>query len=135
VSTHVRVRVAAEAYAVAVEHVLEVVEIGDVTAVPGSRPELLGVRDLRGQILPVVDLALLLGISSTGPPGRLLVAEARGRQAAFAVDEVNGVGDLAEPAEETESGLLAGAALGDGDIVGVIDMPQVFDALDQVPIP
>jgi two-component system, chemotaxis family, chemotaxis protein CheV len=135
VSVSVYVRVAAEAYAVAVEHVLEVVDIGDVTAVPGSRPELLGVCDLRGQILPVVDLALLLGITSTAPPRRLLVAEAHGRQAAFAVDEVNGVGDLGEPAEEAESGLLAGAALADGDLVGVIDMPRVFDALDQVSVP
>ena len=68
--------VAAESYAMPVEHVLEVADLGDVAPVPGSRPEMLGVRNMRGQILPVVDLALLLGIPRTAPPGRLVVAEA-----------------------------------------------------------
>ena len=61
---YVRLRVAAETYAMPVEHVLEVAEIGLVRAVPRARPEMLGVWNLRGQILPVVDLAQLLGIRS-----------------------------------------------------------------------
>ena len=75
-SVHVRLRVASEAYAIPVEHVLEIADLGQVRAVPGARPELLGVRNLRGQILPVSDLARLLEIPRTVPPGRLLVAEA-----------------------------------------------------------
>jgi len=125
----VRLRVGAEAYAVPVEHVLEVTGLGEVAAVPGARPELLGVRNLRGQILPVADLARLLGTGRPAAATRLLVAESAGRRAGFAVDEVSGVGELAEPAEETESGLLAGAVLAGGDLIGVIDMPRVFDAL------
>ena len=113
-----------------VEHVREVADLGQVEAVPGARPELLGIRNLRGQILPVVDLARLLGLARSAPPGRLLVAEAGGRQACFAIDEVSGVGELPGPAEETESDLLVGAALGDGELTGVIDVPRVFDALD-----
>ena len=115
-----------------VEHVLEVADLGQVRAVPGARPELLGVRNLRGRILPVVDLALLLEIPRTAPPGRLLVAEAGGRRAGFAIDEVSGVGELPDPAEETESDLLVGALIGEGDLIGVIDLPRVFDSLEQV---
>jgi chemotaxis signal transduction protein len=133
VSVHVRLRVASETYAMPVEHVLEIADLGQVRAVPGARPELLGVRNLRGQILPVVDLALLLEIPRTAPPRRLLVAEAGGRRAGFAIDEVSGVGELADPAEETESGLLVGALWGEGDLIGVIDVPRVFDSLEQVP--
>jgi chemotaxis signal transduction protein len=132
VSVHVRLRVASETYAMPVEHVLEIADLGQVRAVPGARPELLGVRNLRGQILPVVDLALLLEIPRTAPPRRLLVAEAGGRRAGFAIDEVSGVGELADPAEETESGLLVGALWGEGDLIGVIDVPRVFDSLEQV---
>ncbi len=113
-----------------VEHVREVADLGQVEAVPGAQPELLGIRNLRGQILPVIDLARLLGLARTAPPGRLLVAEAGGRQAGFAIDEVSGVSDLGDPAEETESDLLVGAALLDGDLTGVIDVARVFDALD-----
>jgi purine-binding chemotaxis protein CheW len=130
VPIYVRLQVASEAYAMPVEHVLEVADLGDVTAVPGSRPEMLGVRNMRGQILPVVDLALLLGLPRAAPPGRLLVAQAGGHQAGFAIDEVSMVGDLADPAEETESDLLVGATLAGGDLVGVIDVPRVFASLE-----
>jgi chemotaxis signal transduction protein len=125
-----------------VEHVLEAAGLGRVRAVPGARRELLGIRTLRGQILPVVDLALLLGVHRTLAPTRLLVAEACGFRVGFAIDEVNGIGDLGDlaelgetgelgmPAEGIESGLLAGATLSDGELVGVLDVPRVFDSLD-----
>ncbi len=57
------------------------------------------------------------------------MAEAGGRQAGFAIDEVSDVGDLPDPAEETESDLLVGATLADGELIGIIDVPRVFDAL------
>jgi chemotaxis signal transduction protein len=129
VSVHVRLRVASETYAMPVEFVLEVAELGELAPVPRSRPEMLGVWNLRGQILPVVDLALLLGIPRSAPPRRLLVAEAGGRQAGFAIDNVSAVGELADPAEEAESDLLVGATLAGGELIGVIDVPRVFDSL------
>ena len=140
--SYVRMKVAAEAYAMPVEHVLEAAGLGRVRAVPGARRELLGIRTLRGQILPVVDLARLLGVHRTSEPTRLLVAEARGFRVGFAIDEVNGIGDLGDlaelgetgelgmPAEGIESGLLAGATLSDGELVGVLNVPRVFDSLD-----
>src|SRR6202035_1058721 len=91
---YVQLTVASEAYAMPVGNVLEVADLGRVRGVPGAPPEVLGVRNRRGQILPVVDLALLLGIARTGPPGRLLVAETKECQAGFAIDEVSWVGDL-----------------------------------------
>ena len=134
--SYVRLTLAAEAYAVPVEHVLEAAELGSLREVPGARPELLGVSNLRGQILPVVDLATLLKVGSAmqrvAPPGRLLVTEARGFQVGFAVDEVNGIGSLgdpAEPAPDTGPGLLLGAALSEGELIGVVDVPGVFDSL------
>ncbi len=131
--SYVRMKVAAEAYAIPVEHVLEASELGQVRAVPGARPELLGIRSLRGQILPVVDLARLLGVHRTVPPSRLLVAEASGFRVGFAIDEVTGIGDLEEleePAAGAEPRLLAGATLAGGELVGVVDVPRVFDSLD-----
>jgi len=113
-----------------VEHVIQVAPLGQVTAVPGSAAQMLGVQNLRGQILPVIDLALLLGISRTAPPTRLLVAESAGRQAGFAIDEVSEVGELADPTEETESDLLLGATLAGGDLIGIFDVSRIFDSLD-----
>jgi hypothetical protein len=42
---------------------------------------------------------------------------------------VRAIGELPEPRQETESDLLAGAALSGGDLIGVIDVTRVFDAL------
>jgi chemotaxis signal transduction protein len=95
---------------------------------------MLGVRTVHGQILPVVDLALLLGIPRTAFPGRLVVAEDRDRRACFAVEQVSGVAELGDPTEETESDLLAGAMLADGGLVAVIDVPQVCDLLQGAPL-
>jgi len=128
-SAYVRFRVAQEAYAISVLNVLEVAGLGEVTPVPGAPREILGVRNLRGKILPVIDLAALLGTRRSEPPGRLLVTESDGRQAGLAIDEVTGVGELADPAEEGESALLVGTMLEDGDLIGVLNLPAVIDAL------
>jgi chemotaxis signal transduction protein len=131
VRTYVWLRVASEGYAMPVENVLEVVPMGTVTAVPGAPAEVLGVRGLRGLILPVVDLGALLRNPGTTPGGLLVVAEAGDRTAGFAVDEVNDVVQLPDPTEETDSGLLRGGLLRGNDLVGVIDVPAVFDALER----
>ena len=128
-AAYVQLRVAAETYAIPVEHALEVAELGELVVVPGARAELLGVRNLRGRILPVVDLAGLLGASRTEPAGKLLVTEADGEQAGLAIDDVSGVGELPEPTEDTASPLLRGAVLRDGELIGVLDVPALFRAL------
>ncbi len=130
-SVHVRLRVAGECYAMAVENVLEVAELGDLAPVPGAHGSVLGVRNLRGEVLPVFDLAAVFGIPRDAPPLRLLVAEHEGKRAGFAIDEVTDVGELEAPAEETESAFLHGATLDDGVLVGVVDVARVFSALEQ----
>jgi hypothetical protein len=45
------------------------------------------------------------------------------------VDEVRAIGELPDPRQESDSELLAGAALSGGDLVGVIDVTRVFDSL------
>jgi purine-binding chemotaxis protein CheW len=128
-SIHVRLRVAGEAYAVPIENVLEVARLGEVTAVPGSPAELLGVLNLRGRVLAVADLAQILGLRRTAPAARMLVAESGDLQAIFVIDEVSEVSELDDPTEATESALLTGATLAGGDLIGIIDLDQVFSSL------
>jgi purine-binding chemotaxis protein CheW len=127
---HVRVRVADEHYALAVEDVLEVAELGDVTPVPGAGAAVLGVRNLRGQVLPVVDLATVFAL----PPAqseRIVIAERGGLRAGLAVDAVAGVEELPDASEEVDSPHLVGAALADGALVGVIDVGSVLEAVEE----
>jgi chemotaxis signal transduction protein len=123
------VRVAEEHYALPVADVLEVAELGDVTPVPGAGAAVLGVGNLRGQVLPVVDLASLIGLPA-GQPARMVIAEHGGRRAGLAVDSVDGVEDLPDASEEIDSRHLAGAALTDGALVGVVDVGSVLDAVE-----
>ena len=130
-AVHVRMRVGGELYALPVENVIEVAELGDVAPVPGAPPAVLGVCNLRGEVLTVVDLAAIFGIRHEKAPARLVVAEDGARRAGFAVDEVIDVGDLPDATEPTESAFLVGAALADGSLVGLIEIPRVLDALDR----
>jgi purine-binding chemotaxis protein CheW len=126
---YVTVRVGSEVYAFPIGNVLEVAALGELAAVPGSGSAVLGVRNLQGQVLPVFDLADVLGVPRNGRPPRLVVAEQDGRLAGLAVDDVMDVAPLAGPLEDAESEYLAHATLQDGSPVGVVDVGQVFAGL------
>jgi purine-binding chemotaxis protein CheW len=126
---HVRIGVGSEAYAVPVEHVLEVAELGSLSPVPGSPRAVLGVRNLRGDVLPVVDLAAVLEIEREGEPLRFVVAKGAAGLVGLAVDTVTGVGPLTGAIEEAESSLLSGTVLEDGDLVGLLDVDRLIAAV------
>jgi purine-binding chemotaxis protein CheW len=128
---HVRLRVGAERYALPVDHVLEVAELGEIAPVPGTQGAVLGVRNLHGEVVPVFDLAAIFGIGRQDPPQRLLVAEQGGRRAGFAVDDVSDVDELADAVEETESELLSGAVVAADGLVGIIDVERLFSSLER----
>jgi purine-binding chemotaxis protein CheW len=128
-SVHVRVRAGAEDYALPVDSVLEIAELGEVAPVPGAAAEVLGVRNLRGQVIPVIDLASLFGLPNEAPFERIVVAEDGDRTAALAVEAVLDVTDLSDPAEESDSPYLTGAALIEGTLVGVVDVGAVLDGI------
>jgi chemotaxis signal transduction protein len=126
---HVRLRVGDERYAVPIESVLEVAELGELSAVPGAGAAMLGIRNLNGNVLPVFDLARVLAIAGDASTPRVVVAEHDGRLAGLAVDEVTDVGELAGAAEETDAEHLSGAVLEDGQLVGIVDVERLFRAL------
>ena len=128
-STYAQLRLAGEAYAVPIGNVVEIASLGDLTAVPGARPEILGVRNLRGQILPVIDLAQVLGVNAAEPPRQLLVAESGSSRAGLAIDEVSQVGELPDAMEGAESDFLVGTMIHEGQLLAVIDVPRIFSSL------
>jgi chemotaxis signal transduction protein len=137
-STYTRIANAGEAYAVPVMNVVEIVDLGQPTTVPGARAEILGIRSLHGQILPVIDLAQVLGtadlaerreVPGPGAVPPLLVTEAAGVRAGFAIDQVVDVGELPDPTEETESQFLVGTMLHNGELIGVLNVAAIFEWL------
>jgi purine-binding chemotaxis protein CheW len=126
---HVRLRMGRERYAVPIDNVLEVAELGSLCPLPGAGAAVLGVRNLRGQVLPVFDLARVLAIAGDPVRPRVVVAEHEGRLAGLAVDEVTDVAALAGEPEPAAADYLSGAVLEDGQLVGIIDVEGLFGAL------
>lgn len=86
-------RLGGEAFLLAREETREVMSYpSSVTRVPGARPWIRGLSNVRGQLLPVVDLRSFLGAGSTGisRSTRVLVANHREIPAGLVVDEVMG---------------------------------------------
>jgi purine-binding chemotaxis protein CheW len=125
---HVRVRAGGEHYALPVEGVREIARRDRVTAVPGAPPAVLGVWNLRGDVVAAVDLAAILGLAPDDGKGRIVVVEDGDRRAGLAVEEVLDVEALPAVLEPVESRYLAGAALVDRTRVGVIDLPALLAA-------
>jgi purine-binding chemotaxis protein CheW len=125
----VHVRVGLERYAFAVAQVREVEERGEVTPVPGSPAAVLGVRSLRGTVLPVIELAVALGLPGVEPGPYLLVAQDGDLVAGLAVHEIIGVEPLPEDLEEVGDSGLVGRALVDEELVGILDARQLLLAV------
>jgi twitching motility protein PilI len=86
-------RMSSESFLVAREETREVLGYPSVvTRVPGSKPWIRGVANVRGTLLPVVDLRAFLGggATNTGRSTRVLVAHHREVPAGLLVDEVLG---------------------------------------------
>lgn len=128
-AVHVRVRIAGEQYGLPVDGVLEVAELGDVTPVPGAPPSVLGVRNLRGQLITVVDLARLFGLQGGSPLERIVITEEGDRRAGLAVEAILDVESVSQPTEAAESEYLRGAVLSDGQLVGIVDISAALDAV------
>jgi purine-binding chemotaxis protein CheW len=57
-------RIGTQLYAAPLEAVNEVIRDGDITPVPGAAADVLGVRHLRGRIVPVLDGQRRMGVAS-----------------------------------------------------------------------
>src|SRR5882672_8380562 len=92
-----------EEYAVTILKVTEIIECVSLTYVPGTPPWIRGVLNLRGAVVPVVDLAVKFGLPSTTLTRRTCVVmveldiEHDGKRMVLGVmaDSVNQVVELA----------------------------------------
>jgi purine-binding chemotaxis protein CheW len=124
---HVRVAVGREQYALPVDHVQQVVELGELTPVPGAGEHVLGLRNLSGEIVPAVDLGRILHVAHDRAAERLLIVEHGGRRTAVAVNEVLDVGRLSGEMDEHESPYVLATTLVDGTLVGVLAVEPLLE--------
>jgi purine-binding chemotaxis protein CheW len=104
-------RLGEQSYGLEVAHVYEVSRMVAVTALPDSPPEVLGVVDYRGTIVPIIDLRTRFGLEERAVTLSTPIIIAWGGQRAIGlvVDEVSGVlavepGVIMEPDEFGQAG-------------------------------
>lgn len=82
-----------ECYGLPVSHVQEILRVENITRIPQAPKPIRGITNMRGYLLPVVDLKLRLelGRSQVTPLSRILVANSRDKLIGFLVDSVQQV--------------------------------------------
>ena len=123
-------------YAVATNQIREVVRFQPITPLPQSPPLIEGVIDLRGTIVPVLDLGRVLAGTPVSDDGRarIAIAESEGRLVGLAVEAAVSVVSLREDQLEAtpalahgDSGLTRAVARRDGaDPILVLSLEQLL---------
>lgn len=125
----------ARSYALPVEVVQEVLPLAATSPVPGAPEALIGVLDLRGQLVPLFDAAPTLGQAptaldprqqvvvlelATGGPQAILVDRAEGVRQAITTDAGNGL--------SLQGGICSGLVMVDGQPIPKLDPLRVLEA-------
>ncbi|MCH2155908.1 MAG: chemotaxis protein CheW [Opitutales bacterium] len=143
-------QLAEETYAICVEQVLEIIQVQPVTPVPDKPHYIKGVMNLRGKVIPVVDMRLKfqLGDESTTERTCVIVVEVAhpeqgATSAGLIVDAVDEVTFIAEDAVEEDPGIgsthttdhvMALAKIRD-KLVSILDidrviLEEIFDSVE-----
>ena len=130
-------QLAGEVYAIELKHLAETRRHVPLRRLPGVVPHLAGVMNLRGELIPVVDLRLVLGLgrSEAGPVvSTVLVLSLKGSKLALAVDQTRDI--LAFPAKELQPPPLSldperalfirGEYLTDGRLINLLDVEKII---------
>jgi|CZKU01.1.fsa_nt_gi purine-binding chemotaxis protein CheW len=80
-------------YAVPIARVKEIANALEIVALPHAPPEIMGVADYRGEVVPVIDLRVRFGLPAVDRTrkSKWIVVDVVGRPAALVVDAVTDV--------------------------------------------
>jgi purine-binding chemotaxis protein CheW len=128
--------VANEEFAVDILAVQEINRMMELTRVPQSPPEVEGVINLRGKIIPVIDLRRKFAMqeSEKSDASRIIVVEVHKRVIGFIVDRVHEVlrinSDIVEPAPamvcSIDSEFIAGVGKLEDRLIILLDIAKLF---------
>ena len=127
---------AGEEYGVDVRLVQEIIRVSEITQVPRSPGFVKGVINLRGRIIPVIDLKRKLGLGDVedGKQARIVVVKVRERLMGLLVDgasqvlkvPVASVEAAPEEVVEIDANYLRGVAKLENRLIILMDLPKVL---------
>ena len=95
-------RLGEEFYALDIQSIQEIVRMQAITPIPGAEPWVEGITNLRGRVVPVIDLRVRCGMAPADHSAetRIVVVNAEGGMVGFIVDAVTEV--MRIPADQIE---------------------------------
>ena len=127
-----------ELFAVDILTVQEINRMIALTKVPQSPPGVQGVINLRGRIIPILDLRIQFGITptETNENSRIIVVEISGNTVGFIVDSVHEMlridRNIVEPSPRMsisiDSSYVAGVAKLEGELLILLDLDNLLGA-------
>lgn len=127
-----------EVYGINVKKIREVLKVGQVRKVPGSSPTVVGVINVRGVIVTVVDTRVIYGIGSkpVDSQTRIIIVEINEDQSVgLLVDQVKEVKDIPESkvdlmvGRDATSTHIQGIAHFQGEVIILVDIENMFAAM------
>lgn len=137
-ANYVLFEVAGQAYALPLTDIVEVIWMVAMTATPAHQDHIEGVINLRGSIVPLLNIRRLLRLPAMtyGTQHRILIVNTGGHMAGFVVDSVSRVREMAEAQIEQahefdhELEFVTGLIKVDEQIAFLIDLGRLLTARD-----
>jgi purine-binding chemotaxis protein CheW len=108
-------RVGGDTFAVPIETAREVLAATSVTRLPTAPASVLGLCNVRGEIIPVFDTGVLLGVGAMATVGAVAIIETAVGPAGLATNDVGEAVELGDPVGQTDGPATSGAfAVGTG---------------------
>ena len=126
-----------EEYGINILQVQEIHKVPEILKLPFSHDHILGVIDLRGKVIPIVDLGKKFGmVAALGKSSRIVVVDIGGKKIGLAIDSVSNVvkidTDKIDPPPPVVRGIagkyIIGVAKLDAGFLVVLDINQIFSS-------
>ena len=128
-----------EEYGVEILKVQEIIGMLPITRVPRTPHFVRGVINLRGKVIPIIELRAKFGMAAaTGQDSCMIVVQVQGVQLGVLVDRVSEVkaitdAEIADPpsfGSDVDTGFLLGIAKGAGRVTLLLDIDRVLTAAE-----
>lgn len=126
-------RIESEEYAISVLEVVSIERSHQITSVPRQNEYVLGVIDLRGNVIPIVDLKKVLTGSQSAltDSTRLIIVQVDKQVIGFVVDEATDIVDIPSSAIQKpsmfQSAFIYGIAKLEERMIILLDIPYLVD--------
>lgn len=125
-----------ELYGIGIENVQEIIAMMRITIVPKTPPHIKGVMNLRGNIIPIVDMRTKFGMEYQEPNmyTATVIVSIEGTSIGFIVDTVEEVMQIADDVlmdapnfgTQIDTSFISKMAQRDEDVIMLLDLDKVF---------